>query len=48
MPWIALVADIKGVCSVVGTFEITSIPTKTARMKMVSSVSRWAVTRLLR
>jgi len=37
MPWIAFVADISGVCSVVGTFEITSIPTNTARMKIVSS-----------
>src|SRR5581483_11557352 len=27
IPWMALVADIRGVCSVVGTFEITSNPT---------------------
>ena len=27
MPWIALVADISGVCSVFGTLEITSKPT---------------------
>ena len=28
-------ADIKGVCSVLGTRPITSTPTKTAKMKMV-------------
>src|SRR6516162_5289022 len=39
MPWIALVADISGVCSVAGTFPITSMPTSSARMKMVRSVS---------
>ena len=27
MPWMALVADISGVCSVFGTFEMTSKPT---------------------
>ena len=35
MPWIAFVPDISGVCSIVGTFEITSKPTKIARTKMV-------------
>ena len=40
MPWIALVADISGVCSVFGTFEMTSKPTKAASTRMVSSVSR--------
>ena len=40
MPWIALVCDISGVCSVVGTFEITSKPTKAARTKIVISVIR--------
>src|ERR1700745_1633990 len=39
MPWIALVADISGVCSVAGTFPMTSIPTRSARIKMVRSVS---------
>ena len=29
IPWIALVPDISGVCSIVGTFEITSKPTNT-------------------
>src|SRR4051812_24906028 len=38
MPWIALVCDISGVCRVVGTFEITSKPTKAARTKIVTSV----------
>src|SRR5665811_1210045 len=38
MPWIALVCDISGVCRVVGTFEITSKPTKTASTKIVISV----------
>src|SRR5215212_11026291 len=40
MPWTALVCDISGVCSVVGTFEITSKPTKAARTKIVNSVIR--------
>ena len=40
MPWIALVADMSGVCSVFGTFEMTSKPTKAASTRMVSSVSR--------
>src|SRR3954451_10360065 len=40
MPWIALVCDISGVCRVVGTFEITSKPTKTASTKIVISVIR--------
>ncbi len=30
IPWIAFVPDINGVCSRVGTFEITSIPRKIA------------------
>jgi hypothetical protein len=38
----ALVADISGVWSVGGTFEITSTPTKTASTKIVSSDKRWA------
>jgi hypothetical protein len=33
MPWIALVPDISGVWRTTGTFEITSKPTNTARMK---------------
>ena len=40
MPWIALVCDISGVWSIVGTFEITSKPTKAARTKIVISVIR--------
>ena len=40
MPWIAFVCDISGVCSVVGTFEITSKPTKAASTKIVISVIR--------
>ena len=40
MPWIALVADISGVCSVFGTFEITSKPTNAASTRIASSVSR--------
>src|SRR6266699_2824736 len=39
MPWIALVPDISGVCRMVGTLEITSMPTKTASTKKVSSCS---------
>jgi hypothetical protein len=37
-----------GVCSVVGTFEMTSKPTKTARMKIQTSVNKCPLTRLLR
>jgi hypothetical protein len=37
MPWIAFVPDISGVCSIVGTFEMTSKPTNTARASTVSS-----------
>ncbi len=40
MPWIELVADISGVCRVAGTFPMTSMPTSSARMKMVRSVTR--------
>src|SRR5680860_1272819 len=36
IPWIAFAPDINGVCSVEDTLEITSTPTKTLRMKMVS------------
>src|SRR6476646_1763401 len=37
MPWIAFVPDIKGVCSNVGTFEITSNPRKIASTRIVNS-----------
>jgi len=40
IPWIALVADIKGVWRVFGTLEMTSRPTKAARTRIVISVSR--------
>src|SRR5918999_1538371 len=39
IPWIAFVPDMSGVCSIVGTLEISSKPTKTARMKTVSSAT---------
>src|SRR2546425_2047485 len=45
MPWIALVPDMSGVWRMVGTFEMTSKPTNTARTKKVSSSSSWLVTR---
>ncbi len=49
IPWIAFVPDISGVCSIVGTFEITSIPRKIASTRIVSSKTRtvvhYAVTR---
>ena len=48
MPWIALVPDISGVCSIVGTFEITSKPTNTASTKIVISVIRSPLMPLLR
>ena len=37
IPWIALVWLISGVCRVVGTFEITSKPTKIDRTRIVIS-----------
>src|SRR5205823_1120185 len=37
IPWIALVPDISGVCSRVGTFEITSKPRKIASTRIVTS-----------
>src|SRR5918994_282977 len=45
MPWIAFVPDINGVCSIVGTFEITSNPTKIASAKIVSSSTSNSFTR---
>src|SRR5262245_43013819 len=33
MPWMAFVPDISGVCSSVGSFEITSTPRKAARIR---------------
>ena len=35
MPWMAFEPDISGVCRMLGTFEITSIPTKAASTKTV-------------
>ena len=37
IPWIAFVPDISGVCSSVGTFEITSKPRKIASTRIVTS-----------
>ncbi len=34
MPWMALVPDISGVCSIEGTLEISSKPTKIASTKI--------------
>ena len=34
MPWMALVPDISGVCSVLGTFEITANPTNPANTRI--------------
>src|SRR6266508_3345386 len=46
IPWIALVPDIRGVCTSVGTFEITSTPRKIASARIVSSmttVPKWLI-----
>ena len=43
MPWIAFVPLISGVCSVFGTFEMTSKPTNAASTRIASSVSRSTV-----
>ncbi len=40
MPWIAFVPLISGVCSVFGTFEMTSKPTNAASTRIASSVRR--------
>ena len=46
MPWMAFVPDISGVCSSVGTFEITSTPRNAARISTVSSIRKLTLTRL--
>ena len=43
-PWMAFVPLMSGVCSVVGTFEMSSIPTNAASTKTVSSMSRLSFT----
>ena len=40
IPWMKFVPDISGVCSIVGTFEITSKPRKIASTRIVSSTTR--------
>ena len=50
MPWIAFVPDISGVCSSVGTFEITSKPRKIASIEdrqLGDELRAHAATRLL-
>src|SRR6185312_4175826 len=44
IPWIAFVPDISGVCSSVGTFEITWTPRKAARIRTVSSIRKLVFT----
>ncbi len=39
IPWIAFVPDMSGVCSSVGTLEMTSKPTKAASTRIVISVT---------
>src|ERR1700722_19248035 len=39
IPWIELAADISGVCRVAGTLPMTSMPTSSARTKIVRSVT---------
>ena len=46
IPWIALVPDISGVCSVFGTFEITAKPTKPASTRIARLVTRSSACRL--
>ena len=43
IPWIAFVPDMSGVCSSVGTFEMTSKPTNAARTRIVISVTSCAL-----
>jgi hypothetical protein len=42
IPWIAFVPDISGVCSSVGTFEITCTPRNAARISTVSCCRKLA------
>ena len=39
IPWMKFVPDMSGVCSIVGTFEITSKPRKIASTRIVSSMT---------
>src|SRR5439155_1561313 len=48
MPWIAFAPDMSGVCRVEGTFEMTSNPTKIARMKTEAATTASAVMRTSR
>ena len=45
MPWMALVPDISGVCSVLGTLEITANPTKPASTRIARFDSSWVYIR---
>ena len=44
IPWMALVPLMSGVCSIVGTLEMTSTPTNAASTNTVSSSSRGSFT----
>ena len=41
IPWMALVPDISGVCSVLGTLEITANPTNPASTRIARLASSW-------
>src|SRR5205085_3491852 len=43
IPWIAFVPDINGVCSVFGTFEITSKPTNPASTSTAMSITSLSI-----
>ena len=40
MPWMKFVPDMSGVCSIVGTFEMTSKPRNAASTRIVSSMTK--------
>ena len=42
MPWMALVPDISGVCSVLGTLEMTANPTNPDSPRMARLASSWS------
>ena len=42
MPWMALVPDISGVCSVLGTLEMTANPTNPANTRIAMFNNNWS------
>ena len=45
IPWMKFVPDMSGVCSIVGTFEMTSKPRNAASTRIVSSMTKGELAR---